>query len=275
MSAAAVDDIELPLLLQAIWGRWGYDFRDYARAPMQRVLANVQARHGIATLSMLQHRVLHDPAFFETLLPELVLSVSDLFREPASLRRLCEEARPWLRTFARIKVWHAGCAAGQEVYSLAILLEECGLLGRTLAYGTDINPQALAAAREAIYPERDIRDRAAAYHEAGGIERIDRYFAFSSGLGQVREAIREHAMFADHNLVTDGPVAHVQVVLCRNTLMYFDEDLRDRAIDVFWAALEPGGFLCLGEREGLMPDRRHHGFERLPGARALYRKRAS
>lgn len=270
---AVIQDIEVPLLLEAIWQRWGYDFRAYAREPLERVLELTLSKTGVATLSGLQERVLHDPDFFRDVLPWLTVTVTSWFREPTTLRALAEHAAPWLETYHHLKVWHAGCATGEEVYSLAILLDELGLLERSLLYGTDINLASLDTAQEGIYTAQALGDAHEAYLEAGGRRDLRDHFVVASGLAQVRSRLRRATTFADHNLVTDGPISAVQVVMCRNTLMYFDVPLRDRVLARFYDALEPGGFLCLGERERLGGAGALLGFERVPGTAAVYRKR--
>ncbi|MES2889125.1 MAG: protein-glutamate O-methyltransferase CheR [Pseudomonadota bacterium] len=244
-------DIELRLLVDAIYLKYHFDFRGYAVASLKRRLTAAMSRFGCTTLSRLQDRVLHDPAAFHNLLDYLTVQVSEMFRDPDHFRALRQEVMPLLRTYPSLKVWVAGCSSGEEVYSLAILLHEEGLLERTLIYATDINPHALQQAEEGVY---DL-DRVAAFtlnhQRSGAPTSLSNYYSAAYGRAVFDKSLRRHIVFSDHSLATDGVFAEVQLVSCRNVLIYFDRALQDRALGLFKDTLCRKGFLSLGSKESL------------------------
>lgn len=243
--------IELPLLLEAIYLKYHYDFREYAHASLKRRLAAALIRFNCRTLSQLQERVLHDPEVFPQLLDFLTVQVSEMFRDPVYYRALREHVVPILRTYPSLKIWVAGCSTGEEVYSLAILLREEGLLARSLIYATDINPHSLQRAEAGVF---DI-DRMASFTEnhrqSGGRSSLSDYYTAAFGRAVIDKSLRKHVVFSDHSLATDSVFAEVQLVSCRNVLIYFNRELQDRALGLFADALCRKGFLGLGSKESL------------------------
>lgn len=250
-SGDSLHDIELDLLVEAIWRRYQYDFRDYSRASLLRRLQRAQAHFGHAHLSGLLDNILHDPASLDVLIGFLTIQVSEMFRDPSYFRTLREEVIPHLRTWPSIKVWVAGCANGEEFYSLAILFREEGLEDHTLFYCTDINQAALAKAEAGIFEIDRIAGFSRNYVQAGGKGSLADYYTANYGVARFDPTLRRHGVFADHNLATDAVFSEVQLVSSRNVLIYFDRALQDRALGLFAQSLPPGGFLGLGSKEAI------------------------
>lgn len=250
-TAARPFDIELTLLLDAIYERYHYDFRSYARASLRRRLRAAMGQHRCTTLSELQSRILHQPESFASLLNYLTVPVSEMFRDPSYFRSLRERVVPLLRTYPSIKAWVAGCSTGEEVYSLAILLREERLLDRALIYATDINPASLRQAEDGVF---DI-DRMAGFTEnhrrSGATTSLSDYYTTAYGRALIDPSLKKHIVFSDHSLATDNVFAEVQLVSCRNVMIYFNRELQDRVIGLFREALCYGGFLGIGSRESL------------------------
>ncbi len=244
-------DIELGLLLEAIFHKYHYDFRGYAEASLKRRVRAALTHFGCETISRLQERVLHEASVFTELLRFLTVQVSEFFRDPTYFRSIREKVVPYLQTYPSIKVWVPGCATGEEAYSLAIVLAEEGLLDRTLIYATDINPGCLRAAEEGIYDA----DRFARYSEsyllAGGRSSLSSYYIARYSSVLIDRSLKKSILFSDHSLATDSAFAEVELVSCRNVLIYFDRALQDRAIGVLRDSLCRKGFLGLGLKETL------------------------
>ena len=244
-------DIELRLLVDAIYLKYHFDFRSYATASLKRRMTAAMDRFGCATLSQLQDKVLHEPAVFPALLDYLTVQVSEMFRDPNYFLALRREVVPLLRTYPSLKIWVAGCSAGEEVYSLAILLREENLLQRTLIYATDINPHALKRAEAGIYDLDRIALFSTNHQKSGGRNSLSDYYTAAYGRAVFDKSLREHIVFSDHSLATDSVFAEVHLVSCRNVLIYFDRGLQDRALTLFRDALCRRGFLGLGAKESL------------------------
>ena len=244
-------DIEMELLLQAVYLRYHFDFRGYAGASMRRRLKTAMGRFGCTTLSQLQDKVLHVPETFPALLDYLTVQVSEMFRDPGYFLALRREVVPLLRTYPSLKIWVAGCSTGEEVYSLAILLREEGLLERTLIYATDINPQALQRAEAGVYDLDRIAQFTQNHQRAGGKSSLSDYYTAAYGRAVFDKGLRRNVVFSDHSLATDSVFAEMQLVSCRNVLIYFDRVLQDRALTLFRDALCRKGFLGLGSKESL------------------------
>jgi len=244
-------DIELPLLLEAIHQKYSYDFRRYATSSLKRRLEQALEDFDCLSLSALQERVLREPEVMHGLLAHLTVQVSEMFRDPGFYRALREKVIPYLRTYPSLKVWIPGCGTGEEVYSVAILLREEGLLDHTLIYATDINPEALRKAEAGIYELDRIADFSKAYCEAGGRASLSNYYTAGYNAAVFDKTLREGVLFSDHSLATDSVFAEVQLVTCRNVLIYFDRVLQDRAVALFRDSLCRKGFLGLGAKETL------------------------
>lgn len=272
MAAGSVTDIEIRLLLEAVFHRYGHDFRDYSQASVKRRLSHAKEQMGVPSLSVLQDRILHEPAAFEELLQYLTVPVSEMFRDPAYFLFLREHVVPVLRTYPSIKVWVAGCSTGEEAYSLAILLQEEGLLDRTILYATDINHASLEKARRGIFPMDHIRTFTQNYQRAGGLLSFSGYYTAAYGGAVFDKALRASITFADHSLATDSVFAEVQLVSCRNVLIYFNRTLQDRALGLFHDSLSHRGFLGLGSKETMEFSAYGDRFEVLSRPQRVYRK---
>jgi chemotaxis protein methyltransferase CheR len=254
------DDIEIQLLLEALFLRYHYDFRHYARASIKRRLLLAREQLGFASLSALQEGLLHDPAVLPRLLDFVTVQVSEMFRDPSYFRALREKVLPHLRTYPSLKVWIAGCSNGEELYSLAILFREEGLLKRTLFYATDINPTALHAAEAGVYPLDQVRKFTENHQKSGAKTSLSDYYTADYGRAVFDKSLRSHVVFSDHSLVTDAAFAEMHLISCRNVLIYFDRPLQDRAIGLFQDSLARKGFLGLGSKESLRFSQHAAGF---------------
>lgn len=245
-------DIEFQLLIEAIYHLYQYDFRDYAPASLRRRLRSALVQMRCETLSQLQDRVMREPAIFHALLDHLTVQVSEMFRDPSYFRALREQVVPLLRTYPSLKFWVAGCSAGEEAYSLAILLREEGLLPRSLIYATDINPHMLQRAEAGVYPIDRIPAYTVQHRQSGAKSSLSDYYTAAYGRAIFDKSLKEHIVFSDHSLATDSVFAEVQLVSCRNVLIYFNRTLQDRALALFRDSLCRYGFLGLGSKESLL-----------------------
>ena len=246
-----VEDIEIRLLLEALFQRYHYDFRRYSRASIKRRLIQARERLGFASISAMQDSLLHDHGLLPRLLDYLTVQVSEMFRDPSYFRALREQVLPHLRTYPSLKVWVAGCSNGEELYSLAILFREEGLDQRTLFYATDINPNALQAAQAGVYPLDQVRKFTQNHQRSGARSSLSDYYVADYGRAVFDKSLRSQVVFSDHSLVTDAVFAEVHLISCRNVLIYFDRGLQDRAIGLFKDSLARKGFLGLGPKESL------------------------
>jgi chemotaxis protein methyltransferase CheR len=266
-------DIELPLLIEAIYHKYHYDFRLYARASLRRRLMAALVHFSSQTLSQLQDKVLRDPEMFPKLLDFLTVPVSEMFRDPTYFRSLREQVVPLLRTYPSLKIWVAGCSTGEEVYSIAILLREEGLLERTLIYATDINPRSLQKAQAGIYDLSRVAGFTDNHRKSGARRSLSDYYTAAYGGVMLDKSLRQHIVFSDHSLATDSVFAEVQLVSCRNVLIYFDRVLQDRAVGLFRDALCRKGFLGIGSKESLRFSAHADDFDELVREDRIYRKR--
>jgi chemotaxis protein methyltransferase CheR len=264
--------IELPLFLEAIFTKYHYDFRDYAAASLKRRLHTAMLAFECKSLSQLQHRVLHEPVVFAQLLDYLTVQVSEMFRDPEYFRALREQVVPVLRTYPSLKIWVAGCSTGEEVYSLAIILHEEGLLSRTIIYGTDINAAALRKAEGGVYDVDRISLFTENHQRSGGRASLSRYYSAAYGKAVFDSDLKKHIVFSDHSLATDSVFAEVQFVSCRNVLIYFNRPLQNRALALFRDALCLRGYLGIGSRESLRFSAHAHEFTTMDSVNRIYRK---
>ena len=265
-------DCELRLLLEAVYHRYQHDFRHYAIASLRRRVSQAMQRFGCRSVSQLQARVLHEPDVFAQILEFLTVQVSEMFRDPPYWRALREQVLPVLSTYPSLKFWVAGCSAGEEVYSLAILLDEAGLLPRTLIYATDINPAALRTAEAGVYALERVPVFTRNYQRASGTRPLSDFYTAGYGNVVFDRRLRARVTFSDHSLATDEVFAEVHLISCRNVLIYFDTPLQDRAVGLFHRSLAPRGFLGLGTHERLDLVRHPGLFEEVVRAERLYRR---
>ncbi|MDM8160519.1 protein-glutamate O-methyltransferase CheR [Labilibaculum sp. K2S] len=266
-------DIEIPLFLEAIFQKYGYDFRDYSTAHIKRRLMHRMAIGRFETISQMQDKVLRDKSFFISLLEDLSINVTEMFRDPEFYSSFREHVVPNLRTYPFIKIWHAGCATGEEVYSLAILLKEENLLDRCQIYATDFNRRVLDIAKLGIYPTQDLEKFSRNYIESGGKGKLSDYYTLKYGSLKLDQSLSKKVVFADHNLVTDNVFAEVNLILCRNVLIYFNKDLQNKVINLFFKSLSSSGFLCLGTKESLRFTQLESNFANIDSSQKIYKKR--
>ena len=267
------EDLEIQLLLEALHQRYHYDFRHYARASIKRRLIHARSQLGFPTISAIQERVLHEPSMLPRLLDFLTVQVSDMFRDPTYFKALREKVLPHLRTYPSLKVWIAGCSAGEEVYSLAILFKEEGLYDRTIFYATDINPEALAAAEAGIFPLDRIRKFTENHRKSGGKSSLSDYYTAAYGRAAFDKSLRSRVVFSDHSLVTDAVFAEMHLISCRNVMIYFDRPLQDRAVGLFRESLTRNGFLGLGSKESLRFSVHASAFSDFVAGEKIYQRR--
>ena len=267
-----LERIEIELLLEGIFRKYGFDFRAYAYASIRRRLWKRILAEGLSTVSGLQERVLHQPEMMERLLLDLSINVTAMFRDPQFYRVFREQVVPMLRTYPFIRLWHAGCASGEEVYSMAILLQEEGLYERARIYATDINEAVLQKAKEGIFPLDRMQEYTENYIAAGGKRAFSDYYVARYGGALFSPSLTKNVVFSQHNLVTDRSFSEFNVILCRNVLIYFDKSLQSKVHGLFYESLAMFGILALGSRESLRFSAYEECYEQINGPEKIYRK---
>ncbi|MEX2283004.1 MAG: protein-glutamate O-methyltransferase CheR [Gemmatimonadota bacterium] len=267
-----LERIEIDVLLEAIFRHYGFDFRSYAYSSLKRRLWKRIEAEELRTVSQLQDLVLHNEAAMERLLLDLSVSVSAMFRDPNFYLAFRQKVVPILRTYPFIRIWHAGCSTGEELYSMAILLEEEGLYDRARMYATDINEVVLTAAREGIYPVDRMQEYTQNYVKAGGKRSFSEYYTARYDHALFAPALRRNAVFAQHNLVTDRSFSEFNVILCRNVMIYFDRKLQDRVHKLFYESLPVFGILALGNKESLVLSEYEPRYEAIDPRERIYRR---
>ncbi|MEF7614076.1 protein-glutamate O-methyltransferase CheR [Aquincola sp. MAHUQ-54] len=273
MHDEALFDLEIRLLLEAVYQRYQHDFRDYAVTSLRRRMRQAMQHFRCERLSQLQGRILHEPEVFGQMLQFFTVQVSEMFRDPTYFGALREHVLPVLRTYPSLKIWVAGCSHGEEVWSLAILLAEEDLLSRTILYATDINAAALQRAEAGVYPLDRMAGFSRNYLAAGGRGSLSDHYTSAYGGAAFDRRLKQQIVFADHSLATDSVFSEVHFVSCRNVLIYFNRTLQDRALGLFSEALVRRGFLGLGMRETLQFSRHAAEFDTLAPEQRIYRKR--
>ena len=267
-----LEELEIRLLLEGVYRHYGFDFRSYAYASIRRRLWKRIEAEGLATVSALQERVLHDPEMMNQLLLDLSINVTAMFRDPTFYVAFRQKVIPLLRTYPFIRVWHAGCSTGEEVYSMAILLEEEGLYERARVYATDINEVVLQRAKSGIFPLERMQEYTENYIRAGGTRSFSEYYTAKYDGALFRQELLKNVVFSQHNLVTDRSFAECTAILCRNVLIYFDKALQERVHGLFYDSLAMFGALALGSKESLRFSKYEGCFEALSAPDKIYRK---
>jgi len=267
-----LEQIEIDLLLEGVFRHHGYDFRSYAPASLRRRIWKRIRAEGLDSVSALQQRVLHDPAAMDRLLMDLSVNVTAMFRDPSFYVGFRERVVPLLRTYPFIRIWHAGCSTGEEVYSLAILLHEEGLYDRARIYATDINEVVLQTAKARIYPLEKMREYTQNYQRAGGTSAFSEYYTAAYDGALFAPALARNVIFAQHNLVTDRSFSEFNVILCRNVMIYFNRSLQEQVHELFYDSLPTYGVLALGSKETLRFSRLEDRYEVLSAREKIYRK---
>lgn len=241
--------VEIDLLLEAIFKKYGYDFRNYARASIERRVRQFLPKSGCRTIINITERLLKDEEFFGRLLQEFSITVTEMFRDPHVYASIRENVIPFLKTHPFVRIWHAGCATGEEAYSLAIVLKEEGLYDRSTIFVTDFNDAALQIAKLGIYPISKIKEATRNYFASGGKASFSEYYQAKYNSVAMSSVLRKNMTFANYNLVTDGIFGEMHFILCRNVLIYFNRNLQNQVFELFSGSLVRNGFLCLGTKE--------------------------
>ncbi|MCD6018099.1 MAG: chemotaxis protein CheR [Bacteroidetes bacterium] len=260
-------------ILDILYQKYGYDFRQYSEAHIKRRLYNRMLMSGIKDVSQMKGRIMNDELFAADLMHELSITVTEMFRDPKFYKSLRENVIPILKTYPFIKIWHAGCSTGEEAYSMAILLKEEGLYDRSTIYATDFNQQALNHAKEGIYPNELIKEYTTNYQLAGGKESFSTYYSSNYGHVIMHQSLKNNIVWANHNLVTDSVFAEVHLILCRNVMIYFDKNLQNKVQNLFHESLVKGGILCLGTKESLRFTDLYDQYLELDKTQRIYKKK--
>jgi chemotaxis protein methyltransferase CheR len=268
-----VERIELDCLLQAVYRRYGWDFREYSPASLRRRVWRRIRQEQLESISALQERVLRDPAVMELLLLDLSINVTAMFRDPSFFRALREEIVPVLKTYPFARIWNAGCSTGEEVYSLAIVLDEEGVYDRTRIYATDLNETVLERAREGVFPLAKMKEYTQNYIRSGGKRSFSDYYTSAYDGAAFDRSLLRNVVFAQHNLVSDASFNEFHLIVCRNVMIYFDRALQNRVHELFYSSLVRLGVLALGHRESLRFSPFDDRYDELDPLERLYRKR--
>lgn len=264
---------EIDLLLETIYQRYGYDFRSYARASIVRRIRQFRSNAGCASVAEMIPRIIDDEDFASRLIRYFSIAVTELFRDPLVYRAVREKVIPLLRTWPHCKIWHAGCATGEEVYSLAIVLKEEGIYDRTTIYATDFNNEALDRARAGIYEIGRLQEATRSYQQAGGKRSFSKYYHAQYQAAAMDNSLKERVVFSSHNLASDSVFGEMHLIFCRNVLIYFNYDLQNRALGLFTESLVHGGFLCLGTKEDLQFSDFSDRYEPVDKKARIYKKK--
>jgi chemotaxis protein methyltransferase CheR len=271
---AELEVLELELLLEAIFRRYGFDFREYAPASLKRRVWRRMNAEGLSTVTQLQDRLLHDPACMERLLLDLSINVTAMFRDPSFYVSFRQHVVPALRTYPFTRIWCAGCSTGEEVYSLAILLKEEGVYDRTRIYATDINEQVVEAARAGVFPLDKMQLYTQNYIKGGGTSEFSEYYVAAYDGARFSRSLTENIVFAQHNLVSDRAFNEFNVIVCRNVMIYFGKALQDRVHKLFYESLDTFGVLALGRKESVTFTSFADSYDVIDATERIYRKTA-
>lgn len=267
-----LEDIEIRLLTEGIFSHYGFDFRDYSLPSLRRRVWKRVYAEGLSSISGLQEKILHDSGSMERLLLDLSINTTAMFRDPTFYLAFRRKVVPLLRTYPFVRIWHAGCSTGEEVYSMAILLQEEKLLDRCRIYATDINEAVLQRAKEGIFPLNTMQENTSNYISAGGAGTFSEYYTARYDYAIFRPSLRENVVFAQHNLVTDASFNHFNVIFCRNVLIYFNNTLQDRVQRLFLDSMEMFGILGLGKKETIRYSAVSDSYEEIDREERLYRR---
>ncbi|GIO58139.1 CheR family methyltransferase [Paenibacillus cellulositrophicus] len=266
------EDIELELLLEGIHRLYGYDFRNYAIPSLRRRIWHFIRAESLSNISQLQEKVLHHRPVFERLVHNLSIPVTEMFRDPNLFLTFRKKIVPLLRTYPYIRIWHAGCSTGEEVYSMAILLHEEGLLDKARIYATDMNDRSLEQAKQGIFGIEKMKLYTKNYIEAGGTRSFSEYYTAKYNSVIFQPFLSKNMIFAEHNLATDRSFNEFNVIFCRNVMIYFNDTLRDHVHGLFYESLSRFGILVLGAKESIQFTEYSDSYEPLDRVEKIYRK---
>jgi len=267
-----IDPAEYKALLESIRSAYGYDFTDYAESSVKRRITNFMNNKGLTTLGKLGTRLLNEESMFEEFVQDLSITVTEMFRDPSFYKSLRENVLSRLATYPVVKIWLAGCATGEEAYSIAILLKEEGLLERSIIYATDINQRSLEIAKHGVYSLAGMTTHTRNYLHAGGKTAFSEYYTAKYNSVLFAESLSQNILFSPHNLATDKSFNEFQLIICRNVLIYFNQHLQDKVIDLFYDSLCPFGFVGLGSKESLLFAGQKENFTEIDRKEKIYMK---
>lgn len=267
------ENIEIKVLLEAIYLKYGYDFRNYSKASIKRRILHRLSLSGLKTISEMQHKILYDKQFFEILIQDFSIKVTNMFRDPSFYKEIRKKIIPVLKELPFIKIWHAGCATGEEVYSTAILFQEEGLYDKTIIYATDFNEGVIKKAKDGIYSADRLKEYTHNYQKAGGKSSFADYYSAKYDYALIDKSLKKNIVFAEHNLVTDWVFGEMNMIMCRNVLIYFNRDLQNHVIRLFIDSLCKNGFLCLGSKESIRVSEYSDDFVDFIKKEKIYRKK--
>ena len=266
-------ELEISLLLEVVYQKYGYDFRQYSEAHIRRRIMNRMTMSGLEDISQMRSKILNDETFTSSLLQDLSITVTEMFRDPGFYRSLRENVIHVLKTYPFIKIWHAGCSTGEEAYSMSIILKEEGLYDRTTIYATDFNQQVLNYAKQGIFSNKMMKEYTTNYQMAGGKESFSNYYTSDDNNVIMNQSLKKNIVWANHNLVTDSVFAEAHLILCRNVLIYFDRNLQNKVQKLFYNSLIDGGILCLGSKESLHFSDFQEGYTELDKKQRIFKKK--
>lgn len=246
-----IEEVEVDILLTDLYETYGYDFTNYSRASLKRRIVRLWSLDKFPSFAEFRYRIKSDADYLKRFVEEITVTVTEMFRDPSFYKCLRTEILPTLSAKPFIRIWHAGCATGEEVYSMAILMKEARLLQKSLIYATDLNPSALEKARKGIFPIGPMKQYSENYIESGGIQDFSSYYTAQYSQVKFDESLAEKMIFSTHNLVSDRSFNEFDLILCRNVLIYFDKPLQDRVLNLFDESLGALGYLALGSKETL------------------------
>ena len=269
-----VYNMEIELLINAVYTRFHYDFRSYSRSSIRRRIEQALIKFNCESVSQIQSRMFHEPDFFPKLLAYMTVNTTEMFRDPTYFHAVKTKVFPYLKTYPSVKIWIAGCSTGEEIYSMSIFLREAGLK-RFLIYATDINPMNLEVAQKGIYTTEVVQKASKNYQAAGGSRSLSDYYTAAYDSVQFNPSLLENVVFSDHSLATDSVFSEMQFISCRNVLIYFDKELQNRVFKLFADSLNRDGFLGLGSKETLQFSTSKHVFETIDKENRIYQKKGA
>lgn len=272
MTPEEIGDDELSLLLNEIVGEYGYDFTSYSTASVKRRISRLFVLDHFKTFEEFRKRVLHDSTYIKRFVEEITVNVTEMFRDPGFYKLLRTQVLPVLATYPFVRIWHAGCSTGEEVYSMAILLKEAGIMHKSLMYATDINPGVLDQVVKGIYPLRNLKLYSENYILSGGKEDFSSYYTAKYDLAKFDDELKTKMIISTHNLVSDRSFNEFQLIICRNVLIYFNKSLQDNVLELFDNSLEPRGYLALGSKEQIKFASINKNYEQVDPKEKVWRK---
>lgn len=263
---------ELDELLFTIKKQFDYDFCDYSKASMLRRINRFMEINNMKNAVDLKFELINNPAIFQNFINEIVVNVSEFFRDPSFFKSLREKVFPYLNSYPKINIWSAGCSFGEETYSLNILLKENNLFSKTRIYATDISANAIERARKGIYDNNNFKDYTRNYYDCGGKEALNNYFVSDDRHSMIQSELKQNVLFSNHNLVADSVFKECQLILCRNVLIYFNNELQNKALELFYESLPVHGFLAIGKKESLRFSSIYDNFKEIDREEKIYQK---